>query len=68
MKEADAIILIASAEKPSFTAPALNMFQEVVDEDNVSLGEKLFIFGNRADAANTLGKNIETLKKEKGKS
>ena len=64
MKEADAIMLIASAEKPSFTAPALNMFQEVVDEDNVSLGDKLFIFGNRADAANTLAKNIQTLKKE----
>lgn len=64
MKEADAIMLIASAEKPSFTAPALNMFQEVVDEDNVSLGDKLFVFGNRADAANTLAKNIQTLKKE----
>jgi len=64
MKEADVIMLIASAEKPSFTAPALNMFQEVVDEDNVFLGDKLFIFGNRADAANTLKKNIQTLKKE----
>ena len=64
MKEADAIMLIASAEKPSFTAPALNMFQEVVDEDNVSLGDKLFVFGNRADAANTLSKNIQTLKEE----
>lgn len=64
MKEADAIMLIASAEKPSFTAPALNMFQEVVDEDNVSLSDKLFIFGNRADAANTLAKNIQTLKSE----
>lgn len=64
MKEADAIMLIASAEKPSMTAPALNMIQEVVDEDNVSLSDKLFIFGNRADAANTLGKNIQTLKNE----
>lgn len=64
MKEADAIMLIASAEKPSFTAPALNMFQEVVDEDNLSLSDKLFIFGNRADAANTLAKNIQTLKNE----
>ncbi len=64
MKEADAIFLIASAEKPSFTAPALNMFREVVDEDNVSLGDKLFIFGNRADAANTLAKNIGTLKSD----
>lgn len=67
MKEADAIMLIASAEKPSFTAPALNMFQEVVDEDNVSLSDKLFIFGNRADAANTLAKNIQTLKNESQK-
>lgn len=57
-------MLIASAEKPDFTAPALNMFQEVVDEDNVSLSDKLFIFGNRADAANTLAKNIQTLKSE----
>lgn len=64
MKEADAIFLIASAEKPSFTAPALKMFREVVDEDNVSLGDKLFIFGNRADAANTLAKNIGTLKSD----
>lgn len=64
MKEADAIMLIASAEKPSFTAPALKMFQEVVDEDNVSLSDKLFIFGNRADGATTLAKNIQTLKSE----
>lgn len=64
MKEADAIMLVASAEKPSFTAPALKMFQEVVDEDNVSLSDKLFIFGNRADGATTLSKNISTLKQE----
>lgn len=64
MKEADAIMLIASAEKPSFTAPALDMFDKVVDEDNVSLSDKLFVFGNRADAANTLAKNIQTLKSE----
>ena len=64
MKEADAIMLIASAEKPDFTAPALNMFQEVVDEDNVSLSDKLFIFGNRADGATTLAKNIQRLKDE----
>ena len=64
MKEADAIMLVASAEKPSFTAPALKMFQDVVDEDNVSLADKLFVFGNRADGATTLSKNIETLKGE----
>lgn len=64
MKEADAIMLIASAEKPSFTAPALKIFQEVVDEDSTSLREKLFIFGNRADAANTLDRNIQTLQEE----
>ena len=64
MKKADVIILIASAEKPNFTAPSLDMFNKVVDEDNVELSEKLFVFGNRADAANTLRKNIETLKEE----
>lgn len=64
MKEADAIMLIAAADKPSFTAPALNMFQEVVDEDNVSLNDKLFIFGNKADGATDLAKNIQTLKSE----
>lgn len=64
MKKADVIILIASAEKPSFTAPSLDMFNKVVDEDNVELSDKLFVFGNRADAANTLEKNIGTLKNE----
>ncbi len=64
MKKADVIILIASAEKPSFTAPSLEMFTKVVDEDNVELSDKLFVFGNRADAANTLQKNMETLRSE----
>ena len=64
MKECDAIMLIASAEKPSFTAPALKIFNEVTDEDNVSLSDKLFIFGNKADSATTLAKNINTLKDE----
>lgn len=64
MKKADVIILIASAEKPSFTAPSLDMFNKVVDEDNVELSDKLFVFGNRADAANTLEKNIQTLRNE----
>ena len=64
MKKADVIVLIASAEKPSFTAPSLDMFNKVIDEDNLELSEKLFIFGNRADAANTLQKNIDTLKEE----
>lgn len=64
MKQADAIILIASAEKPSFTAPSLDMFNKVVDDDGVELSEKLFVFGNRADNASTLEKNIDTLKSE----
>lgn len=63
MKKADAIVLIASAEKPSLTAPSLKLFNKA-DEDNVGLNDKLFIFGNRADAANTLEKNIETLREE----
>lgn len=64
MKKADAIILIASAAKPSMTAPSLNMFNKVVDDDNIELSEKLFIFANKADASNTLQKNINTLKEE----
>lgn len=64
MKKADVIILIASAEKPSFTAPALKVFHKVVDQDNIELSDKLFLFGNRADAANTLEKNYQTLRDE----
>lgn len=64
MKKADAIILIASADKPSLTAPTLKVFHKVSDEDGVELCDKLFIFGNRADAATTLEKNINTLKNE----
>lgn len=63
MKKADAIILIASAKSPSFTGPALQVFHKA-DEDSVELSDKLFVFGNRADEANTLEKNMQTLKNE----
>ena len=65
MKNADAIILIASASKPSFTAPQLDVFWKYSDEDGISLSKKLFVFGNKADAANSsLEENIRELKKE----
>ena len=64
MKEADAIMMIAAAHKPSFTGPSLDIFQDVVDEDNVYLSDKLFIFGNRADDANSLAENIAVIKEE----
>lgn len=65
MKKADAIILIANAGKPSFTAPQLEVFRQAYDEDGISLSKKLFVFGNKADTANSaLEDNIQELRKE----
>lgn len=67
MKQADAIILIANASKPSFTGPQVKIFSKYTDEDGVSLNDKLFIFGNKSDAPSNVDRlmlNISTLEKE----
>lgn len=64
MKTADVIILIASAAKPSITKPVVDVYRDGVDGDNIRFGDKTFVFANRADDANTLQQNMETLRSE----
>lgn len=64
MKRADVILLIASADKPSQTGPVVDIFKKGQDLDGTYLKDKMFVFANRADKAENLKKNLETLKSE----
>lgn len=60
MRAADAIVLIASAYKPSFTGPVVDMFRNT-DEDGIQFGDKMFVFANMADRAENLNDNMEDI-------
>lgn len=65
MKKSDAVILIANADRPSFNDSLVQFFDSVdKDDDDISIGEKLFVFCNRADAAATPLENLEKIKNE----
>lgn len=64
MRNADAIILIASAYKPSFTGPIVDLFQKNSDYDGIKFGSKMFVFANKCDMAQELDENIKTIKKD----
>ena len=64
MCKADAIVLIASAYKPTFTKPVADLLRGRTDSDGVGFYEKMFVFANRADNATDLNKNMDTIKKE----
>ncbi len=57
MKQADAIIMVARAHEPSITGENLEIFQENFEEGGISLGDKLFVFANKADFATNLEEN-----------
>ena len=63
MSAADAIILIASAYKPSFTGPVVDIFQET-DKDGVKYGNKLFVYANMADRAENLAGNMQDIRND----
>ena len=64
MRRSDAILLVTNAETPSFNGPSLDMFRTVTDDDGLTLGDKLFVFANRADIVENLSSNLEDLKNE----
>ena len=67
MKSADAIVLIAGADKPSFTGPLVEILDQTgreTDQDGLRLRDKLFVFANRADLAGNLAENMETIREE----
>ena len=61
MKSADAITLIANAEKPSLTGPQLKIFKEDADSDGVKYKDKLFVYANRVDLAEDWRENKKIL-------
>ena len=62
MKRSDAIIFILNASVPSFNESIKNFFETIdKDDDGIAIGEKLFVFGNRADMSNSLSENINQI-------
>jgi len=64
MRNADAIILIASAYKPSFTGPIVELFQKNSDYDGIKFGSKMFVFANKCDMAQELKANMDTIEND----
>jgi len=65
MKKSDAVILIVNADRPSFNDSLVQFFGTIdKDEDGIPIGEKVFIFANRADVASTLQMNLEKIQTE----
>lgn len=61
MRTADAIILITSAYRPSFTGPLVDIFRNESDEDGIKFGDKMFVFANMADRAEKLKDNMNDI-------
>lgn len=68
LKNADIIILVTNVGRnPSLQGTSLSIINKNVDNDGVALKDKLFVFGNQLDKANSLEQatgNIETLKND----
>lgn len=65
MKKSDAVILIVNADRPSFNDSLVQFFESVdKDDDGIAIGEKLFVFANRADVAATLQENLQHIREE----
>lgn len=64
MQEADAIVLVVPAFKPTFTKPVADMFKNNTDSDGVSFSEKMFVFANMSDRATDINQNMEKIKEQ----
>ena len=54
LKISDAIILVTNVgDRPNLTGTQLDMLQKGRDEDDISLSDKVFVFGNKLDMAGT---------------
>ena len=49
MRDADAIIYIVRADEPNIKQPELKMLTKEFDEDGVRIGDKIFVFANKAE-------------------
>lgn len=64
MRKVDAVILVVSADKPSFTAPSVDLFQNNTDDYGLKFEDKIFVFANRADLATEFQKNMDKIQSE----
>ena len=60
MKSADAIIMVAKGDEPSITGDVLSIFRNS-DMDGQRLGDKLFVFANKADRSPNVQKSHRLL-------
>jgi len=71
LKSADAIILVTNVGRnPSLVGTQLNVITNNADTDGIPLRDKLFVFGNQLDTANSEDEskgNIKTLEKDVSK-
>lgn len=59
LKKADAIILVTNVGRnPSIQGTALSVINKNTDEDGIPLKDKLFVFGNQIDTANSKDESI----------
>lgn len=59
LKQADAIILVTNVGRnPSIQGTSLNVINKNSDEDGIPLRDKLFVFGNQFDSANSFEEAI----------
>lgn len=63
MKRADAIIMVAKGDEPSITGDVLGIFRSS-DMDGECLGDKLFVFANKADRSPNVEKSRSLLLKD----
>lgn len=63
MKRADAIIMVAKGDEPSITGDVLGIFRSS-DMDGECLGDKLFVFANKADRSPNVEKSRDLLLKD----
>jgi len=64
MRIADVILLILNAHEPNLTAEELDMFQTETDDDGIKLGDKMFVFANRADISEDLSNNLTIIQSD----
>ena len=68
LKNADIIILVTNVGRnPSLQGTSLNIINNNTDSDGIPLKDKLFVFGNQLDTANSLEQangNVEILAKD----
>ncbi|MEA3314406.1 MAG: dynamin family protein [Campylobacterota bacterium] len=63
LKKADSIIFISDVSSPNFKGDELDLLLNSKDEYEISLKDKLFVFGNKLDKANNKDESVNNQEK-----